>query len=216
MNLRNSTIVFVLLFLFVSLFCGGLTERSAGDRRKADGTSRTDIDSLSIYAKQAKQFCVKKKMNSDYFFLIDLNVHSGLKRFCVWDFKRDTIIKSLMVSHGCSKYRWSGTNTKERAEISNVDGTHCSSIGKYKIGERGFSNWGINVKYLLHGLESTNDNALARQIVLHGWDGVTDEEVFPNGTPEGWGCPAVSNKGMTYLDSLLSTSSKPVLLWVVQ
>ncbi|WP_317616906.1 murein L,D-transpeptidase catalytic domain-containing protein, partial [Elizabethkingia miricola] len=42
----------------------------------------------------------------------------------------------------------------------------------------------------MHGLEETNSNALKRVIVFHSWDKMSDEEVFPKGSPEGWGCPA--------------------------
>ena len=44
----------------------------------------------------------------------------------------------------------------------------------------------------LHGLEETNQSAYDRIIVLHSWDMMSDEEIYPEGSPEGWGCPAVS------------------------
>jgi len=70
------------------------------------------------------------------------------------------------------------------------------------------------VKYLMHGLEKTNNNALARTVVFHSWEKVSDEEVYPAGTPEGWGCPIISNKNMRTTDSLLKTARKPVLMWI--
>ena len=69
------------------------------------------------------------------------------------------------------------------------------------------------MKYNLHGLDDSNSNALARTIVLHSWEEITDEEVYPDGTAEGWGCPAVSNASMRFLDSCLQKADKPVLLW---
>ncbi len=102
------------------------------------------------------------------------------------------------------------------AETRNTANSYASSEGKYIIGERGYSQWGINVKYLLHGMDETNSNALQRIIVLHGWDQVTDTPLYPDGTPEGWGCPAVSNNAMRKLDALLKSSEKRVLMWVVR
>ena len=43
-------------------------------------------------------------------------------------------------------------------------------------------------------------------IVLHGWNSVQDKETYPNGSPEGYGCPAVSNNTMRYLDELLKNN----------
>ncbi len=119
-----------------------------------------------------------------------------------------------MVGHGCGNASWGDDDTKDSASFSNVIDSHRSSLGKYILGERGFSSWGINIKYLMHGLETTNSKALTRVIVLHSWDKMTDNEVFPAGTPEGWGCPTVSNTDMKFLDTILKKSSKPILFWI--
>jgi hypothetical protein len=147
---------------------------------------------------------------------VDLGRHSGLKRFFIWDFKRDAVRYSYLVSHGCGTMPWSWAWSKEKAVLSNDHGSHCSSEGKYRVGRRGYSNWGIHVNFKLHGLEKTNRNAYARQIVLHSWEKVPDEEIYPKGTPEGWGCPAISNKAMKVIDEKLRKSESPVLLWVYQ
>lgn len=72
--------------------------------------------------------------------------------------------------------------------------------GKYKIGNRDYSSWGINVKYWLHGLESTNKSAEKRVVVLHSWNAVKNKEVYSRYAPLSWGCPAVSNEFMEKLD----------------
>lgn len=105
--------------------------------------------------------------------------------------------------------------SKAAAKVSNTDGSHLSSIGKYIVASRGYSNWGINVNYKLLGQDKTNSNAEKRQIVLHSWEKVPDEETYPKGTPEGWGCPALSNASMKILDEKLKKSGR-TLLWVVQ
>lgn len=164
--------------------------------------------------KEALEFCKKNRFNTDFCILADMSLHSGVKRFFVWDFKQNKIAKSYLVGHGCGKSIWSMDFTKDSPDFSNVDGSHLSSLGKYKIGERGHSEWGINVKYLMHGLEESNSNALKRFIVFHSWEKMSDEEVFPKGSPEGWGCPTVSDAAMREMDEILKRSEKPVLFWM--
>jgi hypothetical protein len=177
-------------------------------------TQTISYHSLKKKAKEALAYCTQKRFNTTYCILIDMSMHSGLNRFIVWDFTRDTILMAIPVSHGCGDNNWRSDDSKTNPCISNVDGSHCSSVGKYKIGKRGNSNWGIGVNYLMHGLETSNSNALARQIVFHSWEAVPDDETYPNGCPEGWGCPAISNNNMRIIDSLLKKQTTPVLMWV--
>lgn len=172
------------------------------------------LEQVRKKAKEALDFCKTKNFNTDFCILIDMSMHSGVKRFFVWDFQNDTISNSFLVGHGCCDNPWSLDSSKDQPVFSNKDGSHCSSLGKYKIGARGYSDWGIHVKYLMHGLEPGNNNALARTIVFHSWDLVMDEEVYPAGTPEGWGCPTVSNNSMKIIDPKLKASQKPVLMWI--
>lgn len=165
-------------------------------------------------AAAAKAYCKANKLNTNFCILVDMSVHSGKNRIFIWNFKKDSIELSALCSHGCGSNTWSGTTTKTKPVFSNAHESHCSSLGKYKIGKRGYSQWGIHVNYLLHGLEKSNSNALKRQIVLHSWDDVEDKECFPEGTPEGWGCPAVANGFMKVADEKLKASTQPVLLWI--
>jgi hypothetical protein len=169
-----------------------------------------------IKATEALSFCKSHHLNTNICILVDMSIHSGVNRLVVWDYSKRTTIHACLVSHGCCGKGgiWSLDRTKTNPRFSNIDGSHCSSLGKYRIGKRGSSQWGIGIKYLLHGLESTNSKALARGIYLHSWNDVPDHEVYPEGTPEGWGCPAVSPISMTRIDSLLRGRTIPVLLWV--
>jgi len=169
---------------------------------------------LEEKAKEAFKYCTDNNMNTGFCILIDMSIHSGKERFIVWDFNKNSIIRQGLVSHGCGNEPWGADYTKEEPVFSNTPESHLSSLGKYAIGSRAWSNWGIHVKYWLKGLESTNSNAVKRVIVLHGWDDVSDNPTFPNGTPEGWGCPAVSNNMMKYLDSLLKNEPKQTLFWI--
>ncbi len=162
----------------------------------------------------AIDFCNDWDYNKDFCILIDMSIHSGKKRFFIVNLKTKEIEKSYLVSHGCGDSLWSGDLTKDNPTFSNVNNSHSSSLGIYEIGERGWSSYGVNINYRIHGLESTNSNAAARDIVFHSWDPVSDEEVYPKGTPEGWGCPAVSNNAFLEIDLLLKRSKKPVLMWI--
>jgi hypothetical protein len=173
-----------------------------------------NINGLRSKAKEALVFCKEKKLETKYCFLIDMSIHSGRERFFVWDFTKDTIIEMGMVSHGCGTNPWASDFSKSAPLFSNTPESHLSSLGKYKIGARGYSQWGINVNYKMHGLESTNSKAYERYIVLHSWEMIPNKTIYPAGTPEGWGCPAVSNEFMKRLDERLKNKSKDVLLWI--
>lgn len=206
--------------LFVVVACGESAVSSAkildlySIGMSSSPPKKADYSKMRARAKAAYEYCRNRKYNTRFCILIDLGVHSGFNRFFIWDFGRDSVSSAFPVSHGCCDHPWSFTWSKEQAGFSNKDGSHCSSLGKYRIGERGYSDWGIHVKYLMHGLDPTNSNALARQIVLHSWENVPDDEQYPVGTPEGWGCPALSNNNMKKTDALLKTLHGPVLMWV--
>lgn len=174
---------------------------------------RSSLDSVII--KQAKDFCVKNDMSTDFFLLADLSIHSGKKRLFLYDFSKGSI-DTFMVSHGCGPHPWGSDESRESPMISNIKDSHCSSIGKYRLGNRGASQFGGKVKYILHGLEDTNSNAQARFIVFHSWEAVTDYEIFPIGTAEGWGCPAISINAFNTIDKMILSTEKSVLLWMIK
>jgi hypothetical protein len=160
----------------------------------------------------AKTYCKKNHFDTQFAIFINYAIHSGLKRGYLVDLQKKLAFDSFLVSHGCGQNNWGSDESKDNPTFSNEFESHCSSLGKFKIGTRSRSDWGINIKYSLHGLEKSNNNALKRFIVMHGWKDVPNYEIYPNGTPEGWGCPAVSNQTMTSVDSILS-KRKQVLLW---
>jgi hypothetical protein len=93
-----------------------------------------------------------------------------------------------------------------------VQESHCSSLDKYNLGERSVSNLGIKSKCQ----DPTNNNATRRDIVFYTWERVSDEEVYPAGTPEGWGCPAFSNNELRAIDRMLKRNNKKTLILVIQ
>lgn len=166
---------------------------------------------LKAKADSAKMFCKQKDYNMQYCILIDFSIHSGKNRFFVWDFAKDTIRHESLCCHGYGK-----ESTQSKPVFSNVEGSYCSSLGKYKIGVRSYSSWGINAHYKMHGLEKTNNNAFKRIVVLHSHNPVPEEEIYPKHLPLGWsqGCPVISNNIMRKVDALLKDTKKPVLMWI--
>ncbi|MGB0432153.1 MAG: murein L,D-transpeptidase catalytic domain-containing protein, partial [Bacteroidia bacterium] len=115
---------------------------------------------------QALEFCQNEELNTEFYVLIDMRGHSGKNRLFVIDLKSNRVLMKGLCSHGCCDKEWGSDESKSNPVFSNVSGSHCSSLGKYKIGARGWSNWGIHVNYKLHGLETSNSKAYERDIVL--------------------------------------------------
>ena len=163
---------------------------------------------------EAKSYCVKNKMDTALFIYVNMKIHSGKNRLLVYDFKKDSLLLKGLCAHGsCNGSTGPGYSGKQ-PKFNNIPNSYCSSLGKYKVGKRAWSKWGINVHYKLHGMDSTNSKAFERVVVLHSYDGVPNHEVYPNYAMTSWGCPMVSNEVMKQLDSLLK-KHRNVLLWVV-
>jgi hypothetical protein len=167
----------------------------------------TEMVKLRQKAKEAYAFNLENNFNLDFCILVDFSIPSGKYRLFVWDFKLDTFINCGLCSEG-------SCNLPEGERFCNTPNSYCSSLGKYKIGIRSYSIWGINIHYKLHGLEKTNSNAYDRTIVLHSYEGVGDEEIYPAENVESLGCPMASNEVMRYLDGKLKNQKKNVLLWM--
>lgn len=165
---------------------------------------------LKLKADSAKAYCKRNAFNIDYCFLVDFSIHSGKQRFFVWDFKGDSVKCSSLCAHGYGK-----KSTEETPVFSNVEGSYCSSLGKYKVGIRSYSSWGINVHYKLHGLEKSNSNAYKRIVVLHSYTPVPSKDIYPMHLPLGvsQGCPVISDKTMKEIDIMQKTAAKSTLLW---
>lgn len=197
----------ILLFTLIFLSCNSFSDRPDEIVEKKDYLK---------FHNEAKAFCKAQNFNEDYYFLVDMSIPSGKNRFFIYDFNTDKISNQNLVTHGsCDQFETNPTKW-EKAKFSNKSDSHCSSKGKFKIGKRDYSSWGIKVKYWLHGLETSNSNVEERVVVLHSWDAVANEEIYPEYSPLSWGCPAVSDSFMELLDAKLQQTQKPVLLWIVE
>ncbi|MES2734022.1 MAG: murein L,D-transpeptidase catalytic domain family protein [Bacteroidota bacterium] len=167
------------------------------------------MDSSKI--REAKAFCRQQKLDTMIAFFVDMRIHPGKNRFFVYQFTTNEILHTGLCCHGMGSQSSATTPV-----FSNEKDSYCTSVGKYKLGARAYSHWGINIHYKMHGLDSTNTNAFSRIVVLHSYQQVPGHEIYPTPLPLGWsqGCPVISNELMTKLDGLLKNRKMPVMLWI--
>ncbi len=204
----KSIIAFILLIVII-----GCNKNSATSITK-NNEEKEFNEKIKTKAVEALKYCKEENFNTDFCILIDMNIHSGKNRMFVYDFKKNEIERSSLCAHGSGKGNKKSTGSKPL--FSNEEGSLLTSIGKFKIGARSYSQFGINIHYKLHGLEKTNDNAFQRIVVLHSYTPVSSTEIYPIHLPMGFshGCPVTDDDTMTYLDEKLKNTEKPVLLWI--
>lgn len=207
----------LLLFLVVTVGVSWFSHSSIWNKTKAlhlpqkqtlytaSGPSK---EKMQEKATAAKLFVQRKGYNDKVCFLIDMSLPSGQNRFFIYDLKKDSLKNSALVAHGnCFEY-W-----LEGRRYSNVVGSGCTSLGKYRIGSSYTGKWGYS--YKLHGLDSSNNNAFERTVVLHGHGCIPDTEISDD-ICQSNGCPTVSPAFLLELKTIINTSPKPVLLWIYE
>jgi hypothetical protein len=163
----------------------------------------TELIRLRDHAHELRELSDKGRHNQKIFFLIDMSIPSGKKRFFVYNSVKDSIELSGLVTHGSGQ----GTGV---IDFSNSVGSNCTSLGKYEIGNSYHGRFGL--AYKLYGLEKTNDKAFERFVVLHSFSCVPDYEVAPDNICMSWGCPTVSPSFLNKLKGYIEHSDLPILL----
>lgn len=167
-----------------------------------------ELIKIAAFSKSAIQFCKQYNYNGSVFFLVDMSIHSGKKRFFVVDMNADSVLAAGLVAHGACGPFFSAT-----ASFSNEPNFYCSSLGRYKIGNKYAGRFGT--AYKLYGLDSTNSNAFKRNVVLHSYYEVPDEEIYPGRVCNSQGCPMVSKNFLKQLALYIDASKNPILLRIV-
>jgi L,D-transpeptidase-like protein len=200
-----------LVLVSCGIFINKKTERSLP---QVQPTPKPVFASVPVYTSpfenmslQARAFALQKGYSTNYCFFIDMSIHSGKKRFFVYDLDKNVVLISGLVSHGSCKEGFL-TNAK----FSNVPGCGCSSLGKYEVGEKYRGEYGIS--YKLYGLDNTNSNAYRRAVVLHGFSCIPDDEIYPKPICNSFGCPMVSASFFSKLAYIIDRSKKPIILWI--
>jgi hypothetical protein len=156
---------------------------------------------------QARNYARENDFSTNYCFFVDMSIHSGRKRFFVYDLERNEVLISGLVAHGSCRESY-----LTEARFSNIPGCGCTSVGKYKVGETYRGQYGK--AYKLYGLESSNSNAFRRAVVLHGFSCVPDEEIYPKSVCNSLGCAMVSLNFFNALSLIVDRSKKPIILWI--
>lgn len=165
------------------------------------------LEKMGSVSAQLRSFAGKKGYNTEIAFLADMSIESGRQRFFVYNMKKDSIERAGLVTHGYG-------SAKTGVEFSNVPGSYCTSLGRYRIGASYNGRFGLAFK--LYGLDKTNDKAFERFVVLHAHDCVPVQEVAPMSICESQGCPTVAPSFLQELKQYINSSKQPILLEIYQ
>lgn len=168
---------------------------------------KLEFEKINARALEIRTFIDKNSYSKNFCFLLDMNLPSGRNRFFIYDLNKKKIVEQGLVAHGSCN-----TAYLETAKFSNTPNCGCSSVGRYKIGNPYHGRFGK--AYKLYGLDSTNSNAFKRNIVLHGYECISDNEVYPQPVCNSLGCPMVSFEFLNKAGKYIEQSKKPILLWI--
>ena len=130
--------------------------------------------------------------------IADMTRPSSEKRLYVIDLQRKQVVMRTWVAHG------QGSGELHCTRFSNKEGSHQTSKGLYRVGSE-ITSPKHGEALLLHGLDrGLNDQALAREVIMHGADYVSADFIARHGRlGRSWGCPAVSREDMPRMIDLL-------------
>ncbi|HMW65819.1 MAG TPA: murein L,D-transpeptidase catalytic domain family protein [Chitinophagaceae bacterium] len=211
MKVHRLILVIIISCFMVSWFPRVVFWKHIQPKNRTDIGNRLKNDSekkLIVFAAEAKKFTKENGYNQQTVFFIEVGLPSGHNRFFIYNLKKDSVTDKGLVAHGnCYEY-W-----LEGRKYSNVVGSGCTSLGKYKIGKSYIGKWGYS--YKLHGLDSTNNKAYERTVVLHSHSCVPNEETDGE-ICQSNGCPTVSPDFLVRLKKIINTSKKSILLWIYE
>lgn len=121
--------------------------------------------------------------NNQYLGVINFAAKSTQRRFFIVNMQTGAVL-ALHTAHGAGSDR---NKDGFADQFGNTNDSNMSSLGFYKTAEVYSGAHGRSLR--LDGLSSSNSNARARAIVIHGADYVKDANVVQG---RSWGCPAVS------------------------
>jgi hypothetical protein len=128
----------------------------------------------------------EKLRNSAILTIVDFSQSSKNKRFYVIDLEHKILLFNTYVAHGRN------TGDEYAVHFSNKAGSYQSSLGFYVTKEE-ISGSSVGLSLLLNGVEKGfNDNALRREIIIHGADYATENFIRRTGRlGRSYGCPSL-------------------------
>jgi hypothetical protein len=166
---------------------------------------KNDLLKLKQKTLEVAAFARAHGYNDRFCFMIDMSIPSGKQRFFIYNLKKDSIELAGLVTHGAGS-----VTSNDQLFFSNIPGSNCTSLGKYKIGKPYMGKFGL--AYKLYGLDTTNNKAFERFVVLHAHACVPVLEVYPRAICPSLGCPTVAPAFLKKLSEYLDKKNKPVLL----
>jgi hypothetical protein len=170
------------------------------------GISSYPTEKIMLYAQKLKEFAKKNNYDTSYAFFCNMGMLCNKKRFFVVNLVTMRVERSGLVSHG----RGQGLSIFDK-QYSNKPGSRCTALGRYKITKKYKGTYGDAYKMI--GLDSTNEDAYDRNIVLHSMKCIPDTESYKPACLSD-GCPAVSENFLYSLNRIIESRNKPVLLWI--
>ena len=159
-----------------------------------------DVSAKRAYI--ALEYCKKHGLNTNYCIFVDFSKHAGKRRYVIYNLKTRKAEYSSVCANGL-----------KRNEFSNKEGSHLSSLGKYKVTPI-VGKMSIGEECLvLEGLESTNNNARKREILIHSHNstyynpGTYPFNIFHKNLS--WGCFVIDKRAFGKTKRI----AKPMLLW---
>lgn len=195
---------------FICIVAKQYTAISSVEKSNLKYTNKAPINisnRLMQHSLLAKNYAVAHHLNNTVGFLIDMKIPSGNYRFFVINFQTDSIIAKGMVTHGSGSYI-----NNDSLQFSNVAKSGCTSLGMYSIGKSYQGTFGL--AYKLHGLNTSNNNAFKRFVVLHAHNCVPLIEVAPHQLCQSLGCPTVAPLFLTQLQYIIDNAVQPIMLYI--
>ena len=155
---------------------------------------------ITTKAEELNAYCINNGYNADYGILVDYSRHSFQKRLFVYDFNNEKVILKSLCAHGSG-----GKSTVFRGDFSNNLGSHCSSLGHYRVGRNRNMYRRPVPAFEVHGLDSSNSNALSRGILIH-----------PSASPLTWGCFGMPVFKYREISDWLKTMPQNIVLWAYE
>jgi hypothetical protein len=164
---------------------------------EAVGLCEQDLEAEALAA--GLERADKHGMEPRILAIADMTQPSTAKRLYIIDLEHRSLLLRTYVAHG----QKTGELMAER--FSNTHGSHQTSLGLYRVGAEIVSPK-HGPALLLHGLDKgLNDQALPREVIIHGADYVSEEFIRQNGRlGRSWGCPAVTRDDMPKVIELLA------------
>jgi hypothetical protein len=188
------SLLYLILFLIPLINTAGSGKLYLVSERKMDLYSVLNLSAFGL-SDQVFQLALKgynklvaegKLEKQKFLTIVDFSQSSCKKRMYVIDIQNQTLLFNTLVAHGRN------TGDEFAQSFSNKSGTLKSSLGFYVTKDQAIGST-VGLSLILQGVEKGfNDNALNREIIMHGADYATEDFILKNGRlGRSFGCPSL-------------------------